>query len=164
MKPWNRLWLVALLALALPCVALAESDSDPAIGTWMLNLSKSSFKPGPAPQSETRTFEAVPGGMIRLTIHQVAANGAEITETTTFRRDGKPYAFGGSPNMDAIEVRRTRVTETTSNYLRGGKVIGHNRTVLSKDGSTMTYTSTYRTPSGHTERDVRVYERQSPAR
>ena len=31
---------------------------DPAVGTWRLNLQKSKYYPGPAPQSEIRTYEA----------------------------------------------------------------------------------------------------------
>ena len=34
----------------------AALAADPAIGTWKLNLAKSTFSPGPAPRSQVRTY------------------------------------------------------------------------------------------------------------
>jgi hypothetical protein len=44
--------------------------------------------------------------------------------------------------------------------MRQGKVIGNFSAVESKDGKTLTATSTFKTASGNTEHDVRVYDRQ----
>jgi hypothetical protein len=35
---------------------------DPLIGTWVLNVAKSTYSPGPAPKSETRTYTATARG------------------------------------------------------------------------------------------------------
>jgi len=159
MKPWNRLLLPVVLAFALPGVLLGQPHSDPGVGTWVLNVAKSSFKPGPAPQSETRTYEATPDG-IRLTVQQVGGNGTAITETSTYKLDGKPYALTGNPNIDALEITRVDARETRSNEMRNGKVIGHLTRIVSKDGKSLTITVTIRTVSGQTEHAVRVYDRQ----
>lgn len=160
MKPCTRLLLPTLLAFASPGVLLAQSSSDPSVGTWVLNVGKSSFKPVPGPQSETRTYEVTPDGMIRVTVHQVAANGTANTETSTYKRDGKPYAFTGSALIDAIRVRRVNAHELRSDEMRNGEVIGHETIVLSADGKTMTFRGTLQTASGQTEHRTRVYDRQ----
>src|SRR6185503_3809595 len=35
---------------------LAAQDADPILGTWVLNVAKSTFSPGPAPRSESHTY------------------------------------------------------------------------------------------------------------
>jgi hypothetical protein len=40
-------------AIALPQVGLAQSN----LGTWKLNVAKSTYSPGPAPKSQTLNFE-----------------------------------------------------------------------------------------------------------
>jgi hypothetical protein len=44
------------LAVALPQVAFA-AQTDPLIGTWKLNLAKSTYTAGPTPRSGTTTFQ-----------------------------------------------------------------------------------------------------------
>lgn len=158
MKPWNRSVLLTALALSFPCVLLAQSASDPINGTWTLNVAMSSYEPGPSPQSDTRTWEATSNG-VRLTIHLVASDGTAINETSTYKRDGKPYAFTGSAVVDALAVTRINAREERGNLMSHGKVIGHVTAIVSKDGKTLTMTGTL-TTSGRTERDVRVYDRQ----
>ena len=47
---------------------------DPAVGTWRLVLAKSKYYPGPAPQSETRTYEP-DGAFLKCTIQRVDGKG-----------------------------------------------------------------------------------------
>ena len=159
MKPCNRFLLPALLTFALPGVLLAQSKDDRDLGTWVLNISKSSFRPRPAPRSETRTYENTADGMIHLTVHIVAADGSTSIVETTYRRDGKPYPLSGNPNYDALESRHVN-NEVRAVYLRRGKMVGHNTGVWSKDGNTLTFTTTYRTTSGMTEHQITVWDRQ----
>ncbi len=160
MKPWSRLLLTTVLTVAFSGVVYAQYGSDPTIGTWTLNLAKSSYKPGPAPQSETRMYESAPEGMTHLTVHQVGADGNSVMEETTYKRDGKPYAFTGSPNIDAVEVTTVNDLERRSTLVLHGKVVGHISYKISKDGKTMTANATFRNASGKMEHDLRVYDRQ----
>ena len=161
MKPWNRLLLPVALALLLPTLSIAQSSSDPTIGTWVLNVAKSTYKSGPAPQSETRTYEATPDGT-HLTVHQIASDGTNVTEESTYKRDGKPYAFTGSKDIDAVAVTRVNAHERRATDMLHGEVVSHVVFTISKDGKTMTATRTMKNASsGKTEvRDVRVYDRQ----
>lgn len=159
MKPWNRFLLPALLAFALHGELLAQSKGDRDLGTWVLNISKSSFMPGPAPLSETRTYQNTANGMIHLTVHIVVAGGSTSIVETTYRRDGKLYPLSGNPDFDALESMQVN-NEVRAVYLRHGMVVGHNTGVWSKDGNTLTFTTTYRTTSGKIEHQITVWDRQ----
>lgn len=149
-----------LLGLALTGTAFGQPGKDSGEGTWTLNIAKSTYKPGPAPRSETRTYQTSADGMHHLTVHEIAADGTAIDETTAYKFDGKPYDFTGSSQIDAVEVTRVNANEIRVTQFRQGKVIGHFTRVVSKDGRTMTATNTLRTAAGKTEHDVRVYDRQ----
>jgi len=47
--------LVLMSVLALTAVVIAADNN---VGTWKLNLAKSTYSPGPAPKSQTLTIEA----------------------------------------------------------------------------------------------------------
>src|SRR5436309_474302 len=47
---------------------------DLVLGTWHLNIEKSKFNPGPAPKSQTRTYEQYRDG-IKTTIRAVYSDG-----------------------------------------------------------------------------------------
>src|SRR5580700_4132112 len=83
----NRLsmMMVALvIALGSGFAAHAATMSDPAIGTWVLNVEKSKFTPGPEPKSQTRTYTQTADG-VTLTISGVAADGSTMSGTSTFK-------------------------------------------------------------------------------
>jgi len=52
---FKTLLVGTVLAVGGIAVASAASAKDPIIGTWQMNVAKSTFKPGPAPKSHTRT-------------------------------------------------------------------------------------------------------------
>jgi hypothetical protein len=72
--------LVALLALlALPAAAQDSATKDksttaPLMGTWKLNLQKSKYAPGAAPESSVVTREPLPNGF-KSTTHTVYGPG-----------------------------------------------------------------------------------------
>jgi hypothetical protein len=66
----KTLFVGAILAIG----AGAALAADPVIGTWKLNLAKSTFSPGPAPKSQTRTYADSAQGT-KLTIKTTAADG-----------------------------------------------------------------------------------------
>ena len=49
-----------IAVLTLPMTAYA---ADNLVGTWKLNLAKSTYNPGPAPRSIVATFEATADGI-----------------------------------------------------------------------------------------------------
>src|SRR5580765_5276017 len=60
MNVW-KLRRISILGLTITLVGIhpAAQGADSSIGTWVLNIPKSTFNPGPAPQSESRTYVMV---------------------------------------------------------------------------------------------------------
>jgi hypothetical protein len=140
------LTLVATLAAidGSPAAAAAQAPPpyvaarDPAVGTWRLNLQKSRYYPGPAPQSEIRTYEA-DGEFLKATIQRVDGKGR--AETIAYKANyDNPYPVTGSPDYDAIKMTRVDDRTAESVLSHAGRVFGITRRVLSPDGTTMTIT------------------------
>jgi hypothetical protein len=111
---------------------------DPAVGTWRLNLQKSKYYPGPAPQSETRSYEA-DGDLLKCTIRRVDGKGR--AETIAYKANyDNPYPVTGSPDYDAIKMTRVDDRTAESVLSHAGRVFGVARRVLAADGMTMTIT------------------------
>ena len=106
-----------------------------------------------------RTFEATPDGT-KMTIRTELSNGQVETDTSTFKADGKPYALTGNPNIDTIETTQVDSRERRTTQLHGGKVVGTQTLIFSKDGKVMTLNRTLTTASGQTRHDERVYDKQ----
>jgi hypothetical protein len=156
--------LNAVLALPLtmtPLVASAAGMSlDPAVGTWMLNVNKSKLDAGePAPKSSVRTYSATPDGL-KVAVHTVKASGEAHDMSSSFSYDGKQHPATGSEDYDTIAVTRTGPNDSKSDFIKGGKVIGHLTRSVSTDGKTMTITSDLVNAKGTHIHDVAVYDRQ----
>jgi len=48
----------AVLFFTFTAAGLLLAQSDPFVGSWKLDVAKSKFDPGPAPQSQARTWDA----------------------------------------------------------------------------------------------------------
>src|ERR1700704_4514303 len=88
-------------ALAVAAVAMAAGAADSVAGTWSLNVAKSTFDPGPALKSQTRTYTVDKDGTT-LSVKGVGADGSAMSQQATFKYDGKAYPFTGSADFDAI--------------------------------------------------------------
>ncbi|HEY1725789.1 MAG TPA: hypothetical protein VGF89_10215 [Steroidobacteraceae bacterium] len=139
--------------------AVAAGSHDPAIGTWALNVEKSKFSPGPAPKSQTRTYEQAADG-IKLSWTGVAADGSAMTGESTFKYDGKDYPITGSPNYDTLTLKRVNATTVKSAQKKQGKTIAWSTRAVSEHGKVLTLTSRGKDAKGAAYHDVAVYERQ----
>jgi hypothetical protein len=133
--------------------------ADPAIGTWKLNLSKSTFSPDPAPKSQIRSYAESAQG-IALTVKTTAADGKDSTVTATFKDDGKPYPESGNPDLDMIAVTRVDALTVHSTQTKAGAVVGTAVRTVSKDGKTLTFSQKGTHANGTKYDNVSVYDRQ----
>ncbi|MBX9600942.1 MAG: hypothetical protein K2X35_08060 [Bryobacteraceae bacterium] len=140
------------LLLSLSLTALA---ADPFLGTWKLNTGKSSWNPGPGPQSLILKWEAAGPATVRITGDGVTAAGKSNHYTYTAIYDGKEYPPKGSWNWD--KVTNNQVDEYTREdvYFKDGREIGRERRTVSKDGKTLTYVSKF-----GPESNTMVFDRQ----
>jgi len=137
----------------------AASAADAVIGTWQLNVAKSTFSPGPAPKGQTRSYAESPQGVV-LTTKTVAADGKESTLSLTFKADGKPYAVSGSPDFDTVSVKRVDALTVNSTQMKAGVTVGTGVRTVSKDGKTLTFAQKGTHAGGGKYDDLLVYDRQ----
>jgi hypothetical protein len=133
--------------------------SDPMVGTWKLNLSKSTYTPGPAPKSAINKFEPWEDG-IKATIDLVDGQGNKIHAEIAARFDGKDYPIKGSPIADAISLKRVDDRQTDVVWKKGGKIAMTGKSVISADGKTTTLTQTGTDPQGRAINNVAIYDKQ----
>ena len=159
MKRALRFAVITLLAVAGSSAVRAQSN--PLVGTWKLNLTKSKYDPGPAPKSLTRTVEAQDNG-VKYTFEGVAADGKPIAYGFSVQFDGKDSPVTGSmPNgADTISAKRIDANHYVATQKKGGKEVGISKVAVSKDGKVTTVDVTGTIAGGGKEHDVQVYDKQ----
>ncbi len=167
------------LTLTLCGIRLAAQTADPIIGTWVLNVAKSTFSPGPAPKSESRTYilegqETRPtfNGVseprryvivrqeIKATSEVVDGNGKSTTVEWTIVYDGKDRPVTGNPDADMLSLKRIDAFTTEFTQKKAGRVVIIGTGSISTDGKVMTITTKGINAKGQTINDVSVFERQ----
>ncbi len=151
------LTVIACFTLGLSHVAQAQPS--PRIGTWKLNLAKSTYDPGPPPTSDTRTYEGTGDGE-KATIEQVAADGTHTTNTFTAKLDGPDVPITGNPNADTVALKRINASTIEATLKKGGKVVLTTTSVVSKDGKVMTQTAKGTNASGQPVNNRLVFDKQ----
>ena len=145
----------AILAIGTGTVLAA----DAAVGTWKLNLAKSTFSPGPAPKSQTRTYVESAQGMT-VTVKTTAADGKDSPTTLTYKEDGKSYPESGSPDLDMVTITRVDALTIHSTQTKAGATIGTAVRTVSKDGKTLTFAQKGTHANGAKYDNVSVYDKQ----
>ena len=159
-------WAIPLVGLPLCLVAVvasvASAQVESRVGTWELNLAKSSFSPGPPPRKQTLTFRAA-GRQWTALLQGIDASGKRISPDVgnlVIDFDGRDHPTAG--NIDYETTAWKRVDENTYEVIRkkAGKIVLTSTNVLSKDGKTMTITTKGHNAAGQAVNNVRVYDKQ----
>jgi hypothetical protein len=146
----------ALLGLS-SVLSAADAAPDPVIGSWTLNVAKSSG--AAVPRSDTRTYAAADGG-IKLTMKRVTAEGKEISAQTSYKYDDKDYPFTGSPDYDTVSTKRIAVNTVEITQKRAGKVVGKSMRTVSRDGKTLTLVMRSTNAKGQAVSTTLVFDRK----
>lgn len=146
-------------ALAIGAAALAAQAPDAMTGTWELNLAKSKYVPASmAPRSQTRTYR-VEGN--KTVAHHTGidsqGNPSRIEFTVTL--DGKPAPLKGYPDWDAISMKKIDPYTTEFTQYRDGKATLVGKSIVSKDGKTLTVTATGTGANGGKVETLAVFDR-----
>ena len=154
-----RTRLVVGIALTLVLVSLALAANDPFVGTWKMNIAKSTFSPGPAPTSVTTNYKAE-GKNLKMITDLVNAQGKASHMEDTLILDGKDHPDTSNPNYDSSA--RTRVDRFTivTIYKKGGQEVGSRRIVASKDGKTLSGTVKVNNAKGEVSGSTFVFDKQ----
>jgi len=157
-SPVSTLLAVLALGLASP---QTFAQGEIRVGTWDLNLAKSTFSPGPPPRRQTLTFR--PAGPQWMALLQgIDASGTPINpdmNNLAITFDGKDHPTA-TVDYDTTAWKRT----TGNNYevirKKAGKIVLISTNEISSDGKTMTITTKGVNANGQTVHNVRVYDKR----
>jgi len=150
----------ALAVLTITTVAALGADNS--IGTWKVNTAKSKYTPAPMPvKSLTSVREAAPGG-VKVANTGERTDGTAINAGYTAKYDGSATAVTGSGSpYDSVSVKQVNAnTFTYEAKQTNGKYHANGRTVISKDGKTMTTTAKGKDANGAAMTLKLVYDKQ----
>jgi len=149
--------LLSMLALVRPDIAFAQGD--PHIGTWVLNVAKSKYTPGPPPKDQTSVFAAAGDGL-KVSTTGTGADGKPTMTGFTAMFDGKDHAVTGNSDWDAVVAKRVDSHTIEFTRKKGGKVVQTATSGVSKDGKTRTVTASGMNAQGQKISTVGVYDKK----
>ena len=147
------------IGLAITSIGMFGADNS--IGTWKRNVAKSKTTPPVANpiKSLTLVYEAIDGG-VKLTATGERQDGTKINGGYTAKYDGKEYPVTGT-TWDTTSMKQIDAnTFTFENKKTGGKYHVTGRTIISKDGKTMTTTTKGTNAEGQPSSSTIIYEKQ----
>jgi hypothetical protein len=151
---------VALLGIVtMVGVRTASAQADPHIGTWVLNVAKSKYTPGPAPKEQTSVYSA-DGQGIKVATKGVGPDGKPTATGWTAMFDGKDHPVTGNPDYDATMMKRVDSHTIEFTRKKGGKVVQTATSAVAKDGKTRTVTMSGVNAKGEKVSSVAVYEKK----
>src|SRR5262249_52692851 len=128
------------------------------------NVKKSKYPAGTLPKSMIIQMEAAGEG-IRYRSETIDANGRTSTAEYVADYDGREAVVKGRVGL-LLPVALKRVDSDTveASYMRGFQVVATSRRVVSKDGRSMTVTTTSKDKEGKSVTNIGVYDRtEAPA-
>ena len=153
--------IVAVAAIWAVGSTVRTQSADPWIGTWKVNLAKSTYSPGPKPTvAATAKLESSAGGL-KTTLDTTTPEGKPVHSETVGMFDSKDNPVKGAPAQNTTSALR-RIDARTFESV--GKIDGKpsitTRLSVSTDGKTMTATQTGRNAQGQTVNNVILLEKQ----
>jgi len=138
--------------------------ADVSVGTWKLNLEKSTYSPELPPMSSIIVIEPSGDNGVKVSVETINAKGAKIRIAYSANFDGKEYPFsqsgpGAAANQTVAFKQIDPQTVERTNYV-DGKPAGKESWVVSKDGKVRTVTQTGMTSDGKPIHNVLVQDRR----
>jgi hypothetical protein len=152
-------WALALLVLTSGHAAAQVSDSW--LGTWKLNLAKSTFEPAAlAPKSQT-TKQTKSGDSVTVITDGTDAQGKPIHTEITYKFDGQDYEYKGAPDPKSTRAY-TRIGDSDYQYVNkvDGKITTTARIKVAADGKTRTIVTTGRDAQGRRIDSLTFWDKQ----
>jgi hypothetical protein len=137
----------------------AVQDQEPLLGAWELDLSRSTFSPGPPPRGEIRSYQDEHEG-IKAIILTTNPDGSKTRMEYVASFNVPTAMVTGSQQTDAIRLKVIDPYTAEGDLSYQGKPVGRTRRVVAKDGQTMTITLDRTAPTS--VHNVFVYKRVGP--
>jgi len=168
-RPIQHVAIVFAVILGLAVTAISQAPAsrdglDKLIGSWKLNLAKSTYEAGPPPyKRSTCKIEALPNGLnggLKVTYDNVGIRGGVSHIEWVGKLDGKDYPIQGVD--DVLTNAYTRIDERTYDVVvkADGVKAAIARVVIAPDGKTLTSVTSTRNARGQILKTTAVYDRQ----
>jgi hypothetical protein len=147
--------------IVLAIATVAAFGADNTLGTWKLNVAKSTYTPGPMPiKSLTVVREASDGGVKQTTTGE-RSDGTAVQASYMAKYDGKDVQVTGNSQYDTIAIKQVNANTLTDERKKAtGPYKATGRTVVSSGGKTMTTTTKGTNADGKEFTQVLVLEKQ----
>ncbi len=156
----SSIFLGVLLLIGNAVVAMG-SDADPVVGTWKLNLAKSTFGGVPAYKSQIRMYSRSRSSEdITLKMTTVSSEGKETTTQATYKLNGKDYPSMGNSDFDSLSGMQIDTKTVEFTLKRTGKPVGTIRRTVSEDGKTLTINFVLTNAKGVQTSALTVFDKQ----
>ncbi len=142
--------------------ALVAFGADNSLGTWILDVSKSSTTPIPKnpAKAQTNVREAI-GGSVKVTITEELADGKTNRSSAVYKYDGQPAEIVGFPTYDRVAAKQIDANHfVNERWKEGGQFRVKSEITISDDGRTMTITTTGTNATGEPLKVLQVYHKQ----
>lgn len=154
-----------LLAVAFVGTPAAQSSSaiDKAyMGTWKLNVAKSTYEGAPPPREGTRMHEDRGNGFVLVIQDGVNAQGNKTHSEYVYKPDGRDYPMAAlnQTGVQRIALKAVDALTVTYQIKVDGKVTIDGKRTVSKDGKTMTLEQTGTNAQGQRVHSVAIYDKQ----
>ena len=152
---------VTLAAVVVVSSIARTQSSDPWIGTWKVNLEKSTYSPGPQPTVAATVKIEPSGDGIKTTIDATNADGQPTHTETVAKFDGKDNPVKGAQAPNTTNALK-RIDDRTFEVIgkMDGKPTITTRVAVSADGKTITATQTGMNAQGQSVNNVIVLDKQ----
>ena len=147
--------------------------SDPIVGTWKVNVAKSTYNPGPPPPptiATLRQYSTMDGGWIRFVQTNVTQQGDPAIQVGVFKVDGQRHPVHnlntmaglmttGKPTNVVRSYRRIDAYSTEFITYTDGVASNPSVRTVAKDGKSFSETTKGKNAQGQEFNNVVVYER-----
>src|SRR5689334_20457355 len=144
------------LALSIAAAAMCFA-SNPTLGTWKLNESKSTFGDG-AGKTTLVVWEKV-GDQQKCTVDGIDADGKKTHSVWTGKLNGKFYAITGDPQADQRSFKKDGENTIEMVTQKHGKTVGDGTIVVAADRKSRTVTSTMLNAKGVKVKSILAYDK-----
>jgi hypothetical protein len=149
------------IASSVAAACLMASAADNSLGTWKLNVAKSSYEGAPMPVKNVVMVRQVSPDGVKISQTGERADGTALNMTFTTRYDGKECVVAGSSPFDRIAVKQLDAnTFVDERKKRDGLFHAKVKTLISEDGKTLTTVATGTNSEGKPFTSTLVHERQ----
>ena len=155
----NGTWFAVALSFTSDAPTPVQPQTNSEIGTWKLNVAKSTYSSGPGFKNLTLVFEAAGQG-VKGSMEGVNADGSKYAWASTANYDGTDVPLTGSAIFDTVSLKRINATTVEETRKKGSKVVRTLTRVVSADGKSFTVTVKGTNDQGHATNNVEVYEKQ----